>query len=630
MKPNMWITRTALAVALAMLWFSPAVVRAQDDDPPGRVARMNYVEGAVSFQPGGEGDWLTAVPNRPLTSGDNVWTDRGSRAELHVGSTALHLGPESSLTFLDLNDRALQLRLAQGSLVVRVRHLDDEDTFEVDTPNLAFTILRTGEYRIDVNPAGDTTVITDWQGQGEVTGGGYSFRVLAGQRARFTGTDDLRHDLESIAAYDAFENWAVERDRREDRLASASYISEEMTGYDDLDDYGQWNYVADYGNVWVPRGLPQGWAPYRYGHWVWVAPWGWTWVEDEPWGFAPFHYGRWANGPTGWFWVPGPVVVRPVYAPALVAFVGGVGFELAGGPAVAWFPLAPGEVFVPSYRVSRTYVEQVNITNTRVNVTQVTNVYNTFINNSNTRIAYRNQRLASAVTAVSREAFVNARPVAKSLVRVDERQLAEARATHLPPAQPTRASVMGAGGQAKARPPAEVERRQVVASRAPATPRPVFGEQSPGERPNPRSEAPAQPMPEARNVPRPPDTNRDAAPEQPPPDRTRGTDRNPAPRPPDVNRGEQPAAPAADRTRGPDRNPAPRPPDTREEPNQQGWSHPLAKPAPPVKERSPQQSQQEEQKVREWQQHQAPPAHDNPPPRGGDRPQGSEPPHNQQ
>ena len=144
-----------------------------------------------------------------------------------------------------------------------------------------------------------------------------------------------------------------------------------MTGYEDLDDYGDWSYVAGYGECWRPRAMAVGWAPYRFGHWVYVGPWGWTWVEDEPWGFAPFHYGRWAFVNGGWFWVPGPVVVRPVWAPALVAFVGGgAGFRFSAGVGVGWFPLAPGEVFLPGYRVSRGYVNNVNITNTSVNITQ--------------------------------------------------------------------------------------------------------------------------------------------------------------------------------------------------------------------------------------------------------------------
>ena len=142
-----------------------------------------------------------------------------------------------------------------------------------------------------------------------------------------------------------------------------------------------------------PTRVAAGWAPYRFGHWVWVAPWGWTWVEDEPWGFAPFHYGRWAEVGGGWCWVPGPVVVRPVYAPALVVFVGGPRFGMSvsfggGGGGVAWFPLGPREVYVPPYRTSVRYVQNVNVTNTTVNVVNVTNVYN---NVNVTKITYMHQ-----------------------------------------------------------------------------------------------------------------------------------------------------------------------------------------------------------------------------------------------
>src|SRR2546425_13107660 len=115
----------------------------EDQDPPSVVARMNYTQGSVSFQPGGEGDWLTAVPNRPLTSGDNLWTDQNSRAELHIGSTAVRLAAETSLTLLDLNERTTQLRLSEGTVILRLRHLDDGDLVEVDTPNLAFNLQRT-------------------------------------------------------------------------------------------------------------------------------------------------------------------------------------------------------------------------------------------------------------------------------------------------------------------------------------------------------------------------------------------------------------------------------------------------------------------------------------------------------
>jgi len=615
---KLWWQRMMLAV-IATLWIVPTL-KAEDRDPPIRVARMNFTEGSVSFQPGGEGDWLTAGHNRPITSGDNIWTDRGSRAELHVGSTVLRLAPETSMSFLDLDDRATQLRLAQGSVMLRVRHLDDDDNFEVDTPNLAFALVRTGEYRIDVDPNGDTTVITVWQGQGEATGGGYSYRVLAGQQARFSGLDELSHDISRVPDYDDFENWAFDRDRREDRLESENYVSPEMTGYDDLDDYGRWNYIANYGNVWVPSGVPQGWAPYRNGHWDFIEPWGWTWVEDEPWGFAPFHYGRWAYANNYWCWVPGPVVVRPVYAPALVAFVGGNGFALGGGPAVGWFPLAPGEVYVPGYRVSRGYVQQVNVTNTVVNVTRVTNVYNTYVNDRNgggERVTYLNQRVPNGVTAVSRDAFVNARPVAKALMPVNPQQVAGASVVRTVEAQPARASVLGAGQPANARPPANVEKRQVIANRAPMPVRAPFGQSPPQnqvkvESPKPAAPEPAQargeqprtgepaqnratpaprpePPAEARNVPRPPNANRDETAPAPRPEQPRANE----PRAPEPQANEPrnaPRAPEPDRAEPPRQN------------DNQPWSHPLARPAPPQREPSAAEAQQEERKQTEWRQ----------------------------
>ena len=241
-----------------------------DQDPPSRVARMNYTQGSVTFQPGGEGDWVTAVPNRPLTSGDNLWTDQDSRAEMHVGSTAIRLAPETSMTVLDLDDRTTQLRLSEGTLILRVRHLDDGDLVEVDTPNLAFNLQRTGEYRIDVDSNGDMTNVSVLSGRGEVTGGGYSYTVVAGQSARFSGTDQLNYDIAQLPRADDFDNWAFQRDHREDGAESANYVSPEMTGYEDLDDYGHWQYVGGYGTVWVPSSVASDWAPYRNGHWAYI------------------------------------------------------------------------------------------------------------------------------------------------------------------------------------------------------------------------------------------------------------------------------------------------------------------------------------------------------------------------
>jgi hypothetical protein len=463
------------AAAILSLPLAP-LVSAQDydrDDPPTRAGRLGYIEGSVSFQPGGDGEWVQAVPNRPLTVGDNLWVDRDSRAEVQIGSTSIRLGPETSLSFLDLGNDVTQLRLSAGSVFVRVRHFDHDDAFEVDTPNLAFNVDRPGEFRLSVNQNGDQTVATVWHGEGVITGGGNSYRLTEGQRGSFSGVDQLSYDVDQIGPQDPFDRWAMSRSEREDRARRNHYVSEEVTGYEDLDDYGRWHSVGGYGNVWTPTRVSVDWAPYRDGHWAYVSPWGWTWVDDEPWGFAPFHYGRWAFVESSWCWVPGPLEVRPVYSPALVAFVGGGGFSVGvsvgGGGGVGWFPLAPGEVFVPWYRTSPRYVERVNVSNTRVNVTQVTNVYNNVTVNHVNNVTYVNQRVTNSVTVVNHDTFVNARPVQRNIVRVDARQMASAPVTHdvARSIQPDRQSVVGATHQVQAKPPEQVTARQVVATRQP-------------------------------------------------------------------------------------------------------------------------------------------------------------------
>ena len=465
------------AAILLLLPFAPRVAAQDydqgynDQDPPTRAGRIGYVEGSVSFQPGGEGDWVTAVPNRPLTVGDNLWVDSDSRAEVQIGSTSIRLGPQTSITFLDLSDNVTQLRLSLGSVIFRVRNDGSDNAIEVDTPNLAFNVTSPGEYRLDVNENGDQTIAQVYEGEGQITGAGDSYRLMAGQRGTFSGVDQLSYDVDQIGRQDDFYRWVRSRDERQDRFRSARYVSTEMTGYEDLDDYGRWDNIRGYGYVWTPVGVPYDWAPYRYGHWVYIAPWGWTWVEDEPWGFAPFHYGRWAYVRSHWCWVPGPVVVRPVYAPALVAFIGGGGFSIGigVGSGVGWFPLAPGEVYVPWYRTSPRYVQNVNVTNTRVNVVQVTNVYNNYTVNKVTNVTYVNQRVRNSVTVVNHDTFVNARPVYRNVVRVDSRQIQRAQVSPavIRTVQPDRQSVVGTARQVNYRPPQRAITRPVVATRQP-------------------------------------------------------------------------------------------------------------------------------------------------------------------
>jgi hypothetical protein len=493
-------TRSSLVLPLSLLaalFFGLSKAgTAQDDqqyqqdqqDPPSRVAHLNYVQGSVSYQPSGEQDWVQADINRPLTTGDNLWADQNSRGELHIGSTALRIGDQTGISFLNLNDQAVQIQLAQGTLDVHVRHIRQDEAYEIDTPNLAFSIVRPGDYRLSADQNGASTVVTVYEGQGTVTGKNQSFDVTPGQRAIFTGTDQLYENVQP-ARPDAFDEWARSREEREEHAESVRYVSPDVTGYEELDDYGSWRSDPEYGHYWVPNSVSVDWAPYHEGHWCWVAPWGWTWVDDEPWGFAPFHYGRWAVIGGGWGWVPGPVAVAPVYAPALVGFVGGGGFGVAvgfgDGVGVGWFPLGPRDVYVPAYRVSPRYVEEVNVSNTTViNRTTVVNVYNNYTVNHVTNVNYTYANNTRAVTVVNRDAFVSGRPVARSAMRVDAAEIQDPRVVTTAQLTPTRASVVGPVAVARAKPPASIENRRVVTKMTPAPQAAPIGRPRPSANPN--------------------------------------------------------------------------------------------------------------------------------------------------
>ena len=502
-RSAMWPSLLCLFAVALLLSF--AGVASAQDDPSTRVARLGFVEGSVSFQPAGTQDWLDANPNRPLTTGDNLWTDNNSRSELHIGSTAIRLSGQTGISILNLDDTTAQIQLAQGTVDVRVRNIGDSEAYEIDTSNTAFSILRPGEYRISVDPDGTTTMVTVRGGAGEATVGGQAYPLNPGEQGVFSGTDQVSSNVQGAPGPDPFDQWCTSRDIREDHSMSAQYVSRDMIGYDDLDQYGAWEVIPDYGHVWVPYATAADWAPYHNGHWISVAPWGWTWVEDEPWGFAPFHYGRWTSYGGKWCWVPGPQAVAPVYAPALVAFVGGAGFgvslEFGGGAAVAWFPLGPRDVFVPAYHVSPRYVENINVTNTTViNRTYVTNYYtNVQTNNvSVTNVRYTNQSAPGAVTVVSRDTFVNARPVAAATIRATPQQLAAAHRSSGPPLAPSHASVTGPGrvSPAASRPPAALAARAVVTKIAPpANVHPMGGKVQPRPAAAPAAGRPATPPP---------------------------------------------------------------------------------------------------------------------------------------
>jgi hypothetical protein len=427
---------------------------AADQDPPSRVARISVAEGNVSLEPAGVDTFAQAELNYPLTAGDRLYADNASMAELQTDGLAVRLGNGADLTVSSLTDQVAQFGLAQGSIRLRTRDLQASDgtaaVVEVDTPNGTIVVERAGDIRVDSYPQDDTTVVTVSSGQVEITGPNLDTQLSPGQSLRLAGTNPVYTQPLRLLPADALDNFdaARERERQQGLAASAAYVDPGIVGVADLGQYGDWAPNPDYGNVWFPRAVPAGWTPYANGHWAWVAPWGWTWIEAEPWGFAPFHYGRWAAFEGRWGWVPGPPPAifagqrppRPVYSPALVAFVGGprfsvsVGFGGSSGAGVtAWFPLGPREAYQPWYHASPAYVNRVNVTNlyTR-NVADVRNTYNNrttnVYNTTVTNVTYVNR--PAATVAVAQRDFASGRGVAESQhLRLDpntQRQLAQA------------------------------------------------------------------------------------------------------------------------------------------------------------------------------------------------------------
>jgi hypothetical protein len=587
---------------------------AAQDDPPGRVARIGYLRGNVSFNPAGTDDWVGAVLNRPVTIGDKLWSDQDSLAELHLGPAAIRLGSNTAFTILNLDDYNTQLSVNEGVINIHLRRLNPDDSFEVDTPNSAFTIQRPGDYRLQVSADGDYTLITDRNGEGEITGGGQDFTIYSNQSAELDGTDEISANLYDAYPPDDFDNWCVERNRREDDVPR--WVSPDMVGYEDLNESGQWRQVPDYGAMWVPNGMAGDWAPYRYGHWVWVSPWGWTWIDDAPWGFAPFHYGRWVQYGGAWGWLPGPVVaVRPVYAPALVAWVGGPGAGI--GVGVAWFPLGPREVFVPPYAVSERYVTNLNVTSTNVTNVQVTNVYReVVVNKTVVNVTYVNR---TYVTATSQQAFTGGQPVGRNIVKVDAQTIARApvgtaAGAGVAPQAHSFAGAAATSGNFK-RPPAAAVSRQVVAKKTPPPPPVSFAAQqkaiaSNGGKPVPVAQlkamqpaAAAKPAvrvappaaktpPPTKSASRPPQPAPGAKPANMPAARPANAPPANAARPPAAPENkpaekpaEKPAPPPANPNRPPAANPENRPapkPEAQPKPEPNKPAPPPAKPAPPA------------------------------------------------
>jgi hypothetical protein len=347
---------TRLLKTVTLLVFSALSAAALADDPPARVGRVALTQGQVSISGdlGEPADF--AQVNFPVTSGNTITTAPGARTELRIGSTSIRLDRGSALEVSELDDDNLRLRLHYGSASVRIVNPEVVSGFELSTPEAIVHLQQPGRLRVDAERVPDTSMVEVFDGVARIEGGGSELTIRAGRRAELR-EDDVRT---AQAIPDAFDDWSFQRDQYEDRSRSTRYVVTEMTGYEDLDRYGSWQTDVEYGTLWIPSVGPD-WVPYRDGSWVWVEPWGWTWVDNAPWGYAPFHYGRWVFVNHRWCWAPGRRDYRPVWAPALVGWVGGAGWSVTVRghqhlPAQGWYPLTPHDRYVPWYHASPDYV----------------------------------------------------------------------------------------------------------------------------------------------------------------------------------------------------------------------------------------------------------------------------------
>jgi hypothetical protein len=344
-----------LLLGLGMGLFSQSVLA----DPPGRVGRISYLSGQVEFSASPYDLSNPAHINWPVTLDNIIQTQRFGRAEVRIGSTALRLDDETEIRFEQLDDQFVRVRMERGHVYVNLRNAENAREFELSTPQGRLTLFGPATFRIDFSTRPDSTTIHLFSGRGQFDNKGVIWPLETGKQFSLLHDESITQNL----YMNEFDRWSMARDRAEEKSTSTRYVSAETTGYEELDRHGVWRESEEYGSVWYPRSVPEGWAPYRHGRWTWLQPWGWTWVDDAPWGYAPSHYGRWVWLGGRWCWSPGRRATRPVWAPAVVGWVvqqKSGNTVVSGNPNIGWFPLSPGTTYKPVYAVSSNYLDQLN------------------------------------------------------------------------------------------------------------------------------------------------------------------------------------------------------------------------------------------------------------------------------
>ena len=463
-RRRVFVAFLILAIAVS----GPNVIPAAD--PPSQEqsgdvtpTRVSYLYGEVSFWRPGAQEWAEAKTNTPLAPGDVLYTGADGNAELQIGPRAFVRAGNGTQIGLDNDDPDyVQFRVTAGHAAIDVREIPAGHTVEIDTPNAAFTIERKGYYHVDL--AEDTTSFRAHRG-GTATvtpAAGAATTVAANQQVAITGAETPSVETSAAPPLTAWDRWNNQRTTYLIQPTNAQNVSPGMYGTEELAQHGTWRTEENYGPVWAPASVPSGWVPYSTGRWIWDPRFGWTWLDAAPWGWAPYHYGRWVFVRGYWGWAPGPVIVRPLYAPALVVFLGGP-VAVAVRP-VHWAPLGWGEPVIPWWgRPGFVGVAWWGgwggprlVNNVVVNRTTTVNVTNINV--------YSNVHVHNAVVGVSEDRFGRG---AVQTTRVDDARVRELTPVRGPlQVKPVAASAMSAE-RSSLTPPAAARERTVVATRTP-------------------------------------------------------------------------------------------------------------------------------------------------------------------
>ena len=459
-------TVSAMALATAApAWSAPPPLTPrpslQGASPPSLVGRLARITGTVSHHTADADQWSPAVLNFPVTGGDSYWTEPAARADIQVASSRITLSPSTEFDVTALDDQSFVATEPQGETYLELRAIPPGSTYTIETPRGAIQIAANGRYDITAGDTAHPTLITVVDGAAQVTGTNITLQVGPNQTASISGTDTFQGSVGPITQ-DTFLTAMLAEDRPPPRATlPIPPIVSRMTGCEDLQAIGTWSETPQYGTVWYPP-VQSDWVPYREGSWSYVGDWGWTWVDRSPWGFAPFHYGRWAQVDGRWGWIPvspggyaeaSGSYGTPVYAPALVSFIGGaalgaaVGFAagggfnhgpgFGGGGAVGWVPLGPREAYYPPYRANLDYVRSINATSVQ-NVNQTINQTN-IVNNRN--VVVQNFINRGAATVVPAAAMVQSTPIASVARPLTADQFSHAQAQFRAPVTPAAATV---------------------------------------------------------------------------------------------------------------------------------------------------------------------------------------------